>query len=291
MANIREFAACSSTYPLNDGNFIPVLGLGVYKCSKDDVRGTEKAVSVALKNGYPMIDTAEVYENEEEVGRGIKASDVKREDVYVVTKLLDQNGYDYCLKAFDSSLKRLNMDYVDLYLMHRPVGDQLLETYDAFLTLKKKGLAKSIGVSNFNIAMLEGLRKAGKETPAVNQIEIHPYMRRDELVKYCHDHNIHVMAFSPLTKGKRLKEPDMITMAEKYKKTVPQLFIRWSIQSGFSVIPKSSNEKRIIENAQVFDWSISEEDMAFLNSLPQATSMNKTSPIYHVHDMTPSWTT
>ncbi|XP_028414326.1 uncharacterized protein LOC114537488 isoform X2 [Dendronephthya gigantea] len=247
MANIREFAACSSTYPLNDGNFIPVLGLGVYKCSKDDVRGTEKAVSVALKNGYPMIDTAEVYE--------------------------------------------LNMDYVDLYLMHRPVGDQLLETYDAFLTLKKKGLAKSIGVSNFNIAMLEGLRKAGKETPAVNQIEIHPYMRRDELVKYCHDHNIHVMAFSPLTKGKRLKEPDMITMAEKYKKTVPQLFIRWSIQSGFSVIPKSSNEKRIIENAQVFDWSISEEDMAFLNSLPQATSMNKTSPIYHVHDMTPSWTT
>ncbi|CAB4006891.1 Prostaglandin F synthase [Paramuricea clavata] len=277
-------------YPLNDGNFIPVLGLGVYQCSKDDVEGTSRSVSIALKQGYPMIDTAEMYKNEEEVGQGIKKSNLRREHVYFVTKLWEQNGYEYCLKAFDASLKRLDMDYVDLYLMHTPIGDHLLETYDAFLALKEKGLAKSIGVSNFNIAMLEGLRKAGKPTPAVNQIEIHPYMRRDELVQYCRDHGIHVTAFSPLTKGKRLKEPDMVTMAASYKKTVAQLFIRWCIQSGFSTIPKSSNEKRIIENSQVFDWSISDEDMKILNSKPQATCINETATIFNIHDMKPSWT-
>lgn len=273
-----------SKFELNDGKSIPGFGLGVYKASVGDDRGTETAVGFALKEGYRLFDTAELYGNEVEVGRAIKQSSIKREDIYVVTKTTGK-GYDECLKAFDASNKKLGLDYVDLYLMHTPRGGKILETYDAMLKLKEKGVAKSIGVSNFNTSMLEGLRKSGRPTPSVNQIELHPYMRRQELVSYCRDHGILLMAFAPLTKGRRLGEPEVVSIAEKYKKSVAQLFIRWCVQSGFLVIPKSSRKERIIENCQVFDWSISDEDTKQLGSLPESTCYGPESHMHSIHDV------
>ena len=273
-----------SKFELNDGKLIPSFGLGLYKASVGDNKGTETAVTTALKEGYRLVDTAEVYGNEAEVGSGIKQSNIKREDIYVVTKTL-KKGYDECLKAFEQSNERLGLDYVDLYLMHAPIGGKILKTYDAMLKLREKGVVKSIGVSNFNISMLEGLRKSGRPTPAVNQVELHPYMRRQELVTYCRKHGILLMAFSPITKGKKLGEPEVISIAEKYKKTVAQLFIRWCVQSGFLVIPKSSKKERIIENCQVFDWSISDEDMNKLCSLPESTCYGLGTNLYQIHEM------
>jgi diketogulonate reductase-like aldo/keto reductase len=266
---VQIATSLSSVITLNDGVIMPLFGLGTYRLSSGGERNAENITSFALKNGYRLLDTAALYGNEQEVGRGIRQSGLQRSEVFVVTKLLtDLHGYKECTDAFNDSLKKLGTEYVDLYLIHSPSGGKLLETYDAMLDLKKKGLIRSVGVSNFGIQHLEGLRKAGKPLPSTNQIELHPMMRKQDIVDYCREHNIAVMGYSPLAKGKKMDDQQLNAVAKKYNKSLAQLMIRWSVQKGYITIPKTSKSERVLENAQVFDWSISDEDMQMMETLP-----------------------
>lgn len=257
----------SARITLNDGVSMPLFGLGVYEASSGVGGEAEKAVEYAISKGYRLIDTAEFYQNEADVGRGVKNSSIKREDVFVVTKLWD-NGYSRCKKIFNESLKKLDLKYVDLYLIHAPSSGKVVETYKAMLELKEQGLIRSVGVSNFGVQHLEGLASAGLPKPSVNQIELHPWQQKLEIVKYCRANEITVMGYSPLVKGQRFDDKTLNQIAKKYKKTTAQILIRWSVQHGYITIPKSSKPQRIVENMQVFDWSIDDADMAVLNSFP-----------------------
>lgn len=251
---------------LNDGYKMPLFGLGVYKAIGDDCR---KAVKFALQNGYRMIDTAAFYGNEADVGQAIKESGVKREDIFVVTKLHnDDHGYDKCLKAFNTSLKKLDTGYIDLYLIHSPTPGGNVDSYKAMLKLKEEGVLRSAGVSNFGVNHLKEMEKAGLPTPAVNQIELNPYWRLDDIVKYCLEKGIAPMGYCPLFRGKKNDDPVLIEMASRYNKTVPQVLIRWSIQKNYITIPKSSKQERILQNADIFDFTISDEDMKTLDEVP-----------------------
>lgn len=257
----------SARITLNDGVSMPLFGLGVYEASSGVGGEAEKAVEYAISKGYRLIDTAEFYQNEADVGRGVKNSGIKREDVFVVTKLWD-NGYSRCKKIFNESLKKLDLKYVDLYLIHAPSSGKVVETYKAMLELKEQGLIRSVGVSNFGVQHLEGLASAGLPKPSVNQIELHPWQQKLDIVKYCRANGVTVMGYSPLVKGQRFDDKTLNQIAKKYKKTTAQILIRWSVQHGYITIPKSSKPQRIVENMQVFDWSIDDADMAVLNSFP-----------------------
>jgi diketogulonate reductase-like aldo/keto reductase len=256
-----------ATLPLLDGMKIPIFGLGVFQAQANGE--TEKAVSLALKHGYRHVDTAALYRNEHEVGAAIKKSGIPREEIYVTTKLWNSSrGREATVAAFTESLKKLDLEYIDLYLIHSPLGGKIVETWDAIVELKKKGLIKSIGVSNFNVHHLEALRKARPDDiPVVNQIEVSPFLTRDDLVKYCQKAGIAVEAYSPLTKGQKLSDPKLMEIAAKYNKSVAQVLIRWSLQRGFVCIPKSVKEERIRENGDVFDFNISEDDMKAMNGM------------------------
>jgi len=254
--------------PLNDGTNMPLFGLGMFRTESGAGRAAEVVAREALKAGYRMIDTAEYYGNEADVGAAVKSCGVPREDIFVVTKLWD-HGYDTCMRHFSESFKKLDIGYVDLFLLHHPYQGQNLETYDAMLELKKQGLVKSVGVSNYGVQHLEGLRKAGRPVPSVNQIELHPWQRKEDIVKYCQKNGIAVMGYSPLTKGQRLNDPEIVQLGKKYGKTPGQVLIRWSVQSGFITIPKTSKVSRVSENSDVFDWSLSDGDMKMLNSCPK----------------------
>jgi diketogulonate reductase-like aldo/keto reductase len=240
--------------------------LGVYGT---EVEETRSSVLFALKYGFRHIDTASCYRNEREVGSAIKKSLVPREDIYVTTKVWDtDHGYDATMKAFHESLRKLDTDYVNLYLIHSPLGGKLVETWDAMVELQRKGLVKSIGVSNFNVHHLEGLRKARPDhIPVVNQIELSPFTVRDEIISYCQKVGIVLVAYSPLTRGIKLKDPRLVELSKKYNKSVAQILIRWCIQRGFVCIPKSVKESRIRENSDVFDFSISEDDITAMNGM------------------------
>ncbi|KAL8563537.1 hypothetical protein ACOMHN_025391 [Nucella lapillus] len=260
----------SSKIKLNDGRDMPLFGLGVYQAPSGENGLAEKAVTCALKKEYKMIDTATLYKNQADVGAGLKKSGMKREDIFLVTKLW-VNGYDSCKKEFSESLKQLDCGYIDLYLIHSPSAGAVVDSYKAMMEFQKQGLLKSIGVSNFGVHHLEGLKEAGMPTPAVNQIELHPWMKRKELVKYCRQNNIAVMGYSPLVKAQRLNDPIIVDLAKKLNKTVGQVLIRYSVQMGYITIPKTVKEERLEENADVFDWSIPEEDMAVFSSLPETS--------------------
>ncbi|XP_046376660.2 glyoxal reductase-like isoform X2 [Haliotis rufescens] len=258
----------SSTVTLNDGNTMPMFGLGMYLSKSGSGGSAEKAVTHALKNGYKMIDTAEFYGNESDVGQGIKASGLKREDYFVVTKVWT-NGSAQCRSAFTASLKKLDIGYVDLYLIHSPSGGKIVETYKTMMEFQKQGLIKSIGVSNFGVHHLQGMKEAGLPTPTVNQIELHPWMKKKDIVQYCQANNIAVMGFSPLVKGQRFTEPCLMEVAERLGRTTAEVLIRYSVQMGYITIPKSSKPDRILANASVFDWEIPQSDMDVLNSFPE----------------------
>lgn len=258
----------SSTIKLNDGNIMPMFGLGMWQAQPGSSGPAEKAVIYALQNGYKLIDTATLYENQADVGEGLRKSNVKRKDIFIVTKLWT-NGYESCRDEFNASIKQFDCGYVDLYLIHSPSAGKVVESYKAMMEFQQQGLIKSIGVSNFGIQHMEGMKKAGLPTPTVNQIELHPWMKRPELVQYCHKNNIAVMGYSPLVKAERLKDPTVVSVAKKIGKTVGQTLIRYSIQMGYITIPKTVRPERILENADVFDWSIPEEEMSRLNSLPE----------------------
>ncbi|HEX6172903.1 MAG TPA: aldo/keto reductase [Candidatus Binatia bacterium] len=250
---------------LNDGNLIPQLGLGVWQIGPAK---TSDAVLAALEANYRHIDTAAAYGNEESVGAAIMTSGIPRERIFVTTKLWNSD-HGNPERALDTSLRKLKMDYVDLYLIHFPVR-QRRQSWRALEGLRAKGKTRSIGVSNFTIAHLTELLAESETVPAVNQVEFHPYLYQQELLAFCQAKGIVIEAYSPLTHGERLKDPKLVAVARKYSSSKPkstaQILIRWALQHGLVVIPKSSNRRRIVENADVFEFEISEDDMRLLDS-------------------------
>jgi diketogulonate reductase-like aldo/keto reductase len=256
----------SATLPLHDGGSIPVVGLGVWQAGRGGE--TREAVKTALRLGYRHIDTARIYGNEAEVGEGIRASALKREDVFVTTKLWnDDHGYDQALRAFDASLARLGLDYVDLYLIHWPVGGQRNDSWRALEKLKTDGKAKHIGVSNYLVPHLNELIGKAKELPTVNQIEIHPFLQHRDTRALCNEHQIIVEAYSPLTHGRRLSDERVSAIAKRLGKTNAQVLLRWGVQHGLVTLPKSTREERIRENAALFDFEIDAPSMKALDAL------------------------
>ncbi|GJP36793.1 hypothetical protein CLOM_g21270 [Closterium sp. NIES-68] len=245
---------------------MPRLGFGTYMIS---ARDAEAAVLTALREGYRHIDTAQLYRNEAAVGRAVRASGLRREQVFVTTKLWNaDNGYDATLSAFHRSLSELGLDYVDLYLLHSPMRvDARLDSWRAMEDLLRGGRVRAIGVSNFGQQHLEELFAACSVRPAVNQVELHPFGTRRQLVDFCQQHGIAMQAYSPLTKGTRLRDPTLVEMAARYQKSTAQLMVRWCLQKGFVVLPRSVNPAHIAANTQVYDFSISDIDMAKLDSL------------------------
>jgi methylglyoxal/glyoxal reductase len=251
---------------LNNGVEIPHLGLGVYQTPTGET--TFRAVRYALKIGYRHIDTAWLYGNEGDVGRAILESGIRREDVFVTTKVWNTDqGYDSTLNACERSLRRLGLSYVDLYLIHWPVQGMSNDTWKAMIQLLREGKARAIGVSNYEIFHLQDMLKNFDDVPSVNQVEFHPFLFQEELLQFCRNNNIQLEAYSPLTRAEKLNHPILIRLAKKYGKTSAQILIRWSLQHGLVVIPKSIHENRIKENSEVFDYQIEEEDMNLLDSL------------------------
>ncbi len=269
MANLR----IESTVKLNNNVRMPILGLGVYQSPPGRV--TQNAVKFALSVGYRHVDTARIYGNEADVGQAVHQSGITREALFVTTKLWNSDqGYDSTLRACEASLRTLGMDYLDLYLIHFPVPETRKESWKAMKTLLGKGKCRAIGVSNFTIPHLEDLLETHEVTPAVNQVEFHPFLYQRELLEYCQRKGIQVEAYSPLARGERFKHPRITALATKYSKTPAQLMLRWGLQHGLVVIPKSTGEERIRENSQVFDFEISSEDMRSLDSLNEDLRLN-----------------
>ncbi len=253
---------------LQDGNTMPQLGLGVYKV---DNNIAAPLVSHALQNGYRLIDTASMYENEVGVGQGIVDSGVPREEVLVATKFwMDDLGFENTLKAFDKSLKLLGLDYLDFYLIHWPApkrGLLYVESWKAMEKLKNEGLIRSIGVCNFHTHHIDEILKVAEHKPVLNQIELHPWLTQENAIAYDNAHSIVTQAWSPLARGKILDEPMLEAMAIKHGKSVAQIVLRWHIQRGVAVIPKSNSKERIVENMNVFDFELSAEDVDAITAL------------------------
>lgn len=263
---MKKITNLQGTFELHNGVQMPYFGLGVY-LSKD---GNEviNAVKDALNHGYRHIDTASIYDNEEGVGQGIRESEVDRKDVFLVSKVWNNDqGYDATLRAFDASLKRLGTDYLDLYLIHWPKGELSKDTWKALERLYKEKRVRSIGVSNFLKHHLEDLLPSVEIVPMVNQMEFHPYLVQQELLDFCNANNIQYEAWSPLMQGHIFDLEVMKEMAHRYNKTIAQIVLRWDLQKGVVTIPKSSKKERIIANADLFDFQISEADMKALNAL------------------------
>lgn len=259
---------------LNNGTEIPAVGLGVFKVEPGDE--VYQAVRSALELGYRHIDTASFYGNEEGVGRAIKESGIPREEIFVTTKVWnDEQGFEEAKAAFKRSLTRLQMDYVDLYLVHWPFPGKFKDTYRALEEIYAEGKAKAIGVSNFLPHHLEELLKDAKVTPAVNQIELHPQLQQKETRDFCAKHDIKIEAWAPLGKARYLDHPVLQELAEKHQKKPSQIMIRWEYQSGIITIPKSINKERQKENADIFDFSLTDEDMVKMLSMDAGNRLGK----------------
>jgi len=249
---------------MNDGKEIPQLGFGTFKTTTDEAYNS---VLKALESGYRHIDTAAIYGNEEGVGNAIADSDVAREDIFLVSKVWnDRHGYDEAIEAFEETLKRLKTDYLDLYLIHWP-KEKNLETWKALESLKAAGKIKSIGVSNFKIHHLEEIIENSDTVPAVNQVELHPQFQQEKLREYCEENGILIESWGPLMQGQIFDKETVIETAQKYSKTVAQVTIRWHLQKGFIVIPKSSNPERIRSNIDVFDFTLTDDDIRKIDTL------------------------
>ncbi|HEV7562152.1 MAG TPA: aldo/keto reductase [Solirubrobacterales bacterium] len=252
---------------LHDGVEIPQLGFGVFQVPADE---TQTAVETALATGYRHIDTAAAYGNEAGVAAAIAAAGIPRDEVFVTTKLWNsEQGYDSTLAACERSLQELDTDYFDLYLIHWPVPaeDRFLDTWRAFERIKAEGKSRSIGVSNFRIEDLERLRGEAEEQPTVNQVELHPHLQQPELRGWHAEHAIATEAWSPLAQGALLDEETIVTVAAHHERTPAQVILRWHVQIGNVVIPKSVTPARIEENFRIFDFELSEDDMAAIARL------------------------
>jgi len=263
-----------STLPLHHaaqkGQTIPVLGFGLFR-TRNGKEATD-AVRWALNNGYRHLDTAAIYGNEESVGQALKdvSKTVPRSEIFLTTKLWNADqGYESTLKAFDHSLKLLQTDYVDLYLMHYPVSSTRLESWRAMEEIFMRGKARAIGVSNFTVKHLKHLLANCKVKPSVNQFELSAYFVRSDLVDFCHENDIVVEAYSPLTKGRKLTDAKLVKMAEKYKVSAAQILLRYVLQRNVVCLVKSASEARIKENADLYGFEISAEDMKALNAFDE----------------------
>jgi diketogulonate reductase-like aldo/keto reductase len=258
----------TASLELLTGARIPQVGLGVWQSPRG--AATRDAVATALRVGYRHVDTARIYGNESDVGDGVREADVPREQVFVTTKLWNADqGYDDALRAFDASLKRLGLAYVDLYLLHWPVAGKRLDSWRALERLHEEKRARAIGVSNFLRPHLEELLARAKVVPAVNQIELSPFLQRREAVDFCASKGIVVEAYSPLTHGQRLDHRVVVGEAQRVKRTPAQVLLRWGIQKGFVVLPKSTREVRIRENAALFDFALDADAMSRLDALEE----------------------
>ncbi|MFD2761111.1 aldo/keto reductase [Lentibacillus juripiscarius] len=254
------------TVTLNNGVQMPGFGLGVYKV--EDGQMAVDSVKAALKTGYRSIDTASYYQNERGVGQGIRESGVPRDEVFVTSKVWnDEQGYDSTLQAFESSLEKLGLDYLDLYLIHWPVKGKFKETWKAMEKLYQEGKVRAIGVSNFHVHHLQDLMNDANVKPVIDQVEYHPHLTQEKLRAFCEQEDIQLEAWSPLKRGRILDEPVITDIAAKYNKTSAQVILRWDIQNYVVTIPKSTHEERIRENTDVFDFELTEEEMRQINSL------------------------
>lgn len=254
------------TTTLHNGVKMPWFGLGVFKVKE----GSEvvDSVKAAIKNGYKSIDTAAVYQNEEGVGQAIKEAGVPREELFITTKVWNADqGYETTLNAFETSMEKLGLEYLDLYLIHWPVAGKYKETWKALEKLYKDGRVRAIGVSNFHVHHLKDLMADAEIKPMVNQVEYHPHLAQTELLEFCKAEGIQMEAWSPLKQGELLSEPTIVEIAEKHGKSPAQVILRWNLQNGVVTIPKSIKEHRIVENADVFNFELSAEDMDRLNGL------------------------
>ncbi len=260
--------ATTAVLPLSSGASIPQVGLGVWQTRAG--RTTQQAVAWAIAAGYRHVDTARVYQNESDVGAAVRQSSVPRSALFVTTKLWNSDqGFDRTLLAFDASLKRLGLDYVDLYLLHWPVAGLRLDSWRALEKLHEEGRARSIGVSNFLVNHLEELLGSAKVVPHVNQIELSPFLQRRETVALCRERGITLEAYSPLTRGQRLDHPLLRELAAELGRTPAQILLRWGVQQEFVVLPKSATEARIAENARLFDFELTPAAMARLDALEE----------------------
>ncbi len=258
----------TATPQLNTGARIPQVGLGVWQAPRGE--STHAAVTAALGSGYRHVDTAAIYGNEADVGRAVREALVPREQVFVTTKLWNADqGFDSALRAFDASLARLGLEYVDLYLVHWPVPRKRLESWRALERLYEEKRARAIGVSNFMKEHLEELLSRASVVPAANQIELTPFLQRRGTVAFCRDHGIVVEAYSPLTRGLRLDHPILVDVARRAKRTPAQILLRWGLQHGFVVLPKSITPSRIAENAALFDFELDTDAMTRLDGLEE----------------------
>lgn len=250
---------------LNNGVEMPIIALGVWQSHED----TKQAVLDALQAGYRHIDTAACYKNEKDVGEALLESNVDREEIFITTKLWNPDiRAGKTREAFEESLKKLGLDYIDLYLIHWPV-EGYKEAYKEMMELRKEGKIKAIGVSNFKKHHLEELIQAVGEIPTVNQMEFNPYMQDEEVLEYCHQQGIILEAWSPLGSGVCLTTPAIEIIAQKYNKSTAQIILRWLLQKNIVVLPKSVHKERIFQNANLFDFELIDEDMCLMDNLNQ----------------------
>ncbi|MGB5498853.1 MAG: aldo/keto reductase [Maribacter sp.] len=262
----KQITDLKGTFELHNGVKMPYFGLGVYL--SEDGQEVINAVKWAIEAGYRHIDTASTYNNEEGVGEGLMQSGINREEVFVVSKVWNSDqGYDSTLKAFNDSLELLKLDYLDLYLIHWPVKGEYKDTWRALEYLYKEKKVRAIGVSNFLKHHLEDLLKSAEIVPMVNQMEFHPYLVQQDLVDYCNAHQIQYEAWSPMMQGRIFDLNSIKKIGLKYAKSPAQVVLRWDLQKGVITIPKSAKKERIIDNANLFDFELSDEDIVFMDSL------------------------
>jgi methylglyoxal/glyoxal reductase len=257
---------------LNNGVNMPWFGIGVFKV--EEGQELVNAVKFAIMHGYRSIDTAAIYGNEQGVGQGIreglKEEGISREELFVTSKVWNSDlGYESTIAAYETSLTKLGLDYLDLYLIHWPVEGKYKEAWRALETLYKEGRVKAIGVSNFQVHHLEELMKEAEIKPMVNQVEYHPRLTQKEVLAFCKENGIQLEAWSPLMQGQLLDHPVLEEIAMKYKKSIAQLILRWDLQNGVVTIPKSTKEHRIVENSTIFNFELSNEDMERIDELNQ----------------------
>jgi diketogulonate reductase-like aldo/keto reductase len=256
---------------LLDGSSIPRVGLGVYQSPQGEP--TRAAVRAALAAGYRHVDTARVYRNEADVGAAVRDSGIPRDEIFVTTKLWNRDqGYDRTLRAFDASLAELGLDTIDLFLIHWPVANKRLDAWRALETLHGEGRVRAIGVSNFLVPHLEELLAHATVVPSVNQIEVHPFHQQRETRALCAAHGIVVEAYSPLTRGQRIGDPVVARVAAEVGRTPAQVLLRWGLQHDLVVLPKSSRPERMRENLALFDFALSDAQMATLDALEEGTA-------------------
>jgi methylglyoxal/glyoxal reductase len=255
-----------SSVEIRPGVRMPVLGLGVWQLPEG--RPTQVAVKAALDCGYRLIDTAALYGNERDVGEAVRSSGVPREEVFITTKLWnDDQGYDKALRAFERSRKALGVAVVDLYLIHWPVRGLREESWRALVELERKGAVRAIGVSNFTVPHLESLARSSPVTPAVDQVEFSPFLYQSELLEHARSHGVQLEAYSPLVRGQRLDHPTLAEIARAHGRTTAQVILRWDLERGVIPIPKSGHPERIRENAQIFDFELSSAELRTIDAL------------------------